>query len=186
MFAFFLFRLIDPQTQVTRLRVRWSLLLCSVLVSDSFIVIYRLLRPPVLLLSPPVVPPLHRASVFVSSGQQEAVWFRSAASRRAGWQPTRLLHLWVQQRRREGSPVFLSVSLAASLCVQSVWHVLSPSCVSDLWQHRSGQADCLPLWDGETDLKRHRTESDANTDRWWCLQVCEEVDNLCCFCCVGP
>lgn len=141
----FLFRLIDPQTQVTRLRVRWSLFLCfDSFIFRQFLVIYHLL-------SPPAVPSLHCGSVFISSGQQEAVWFRSAAGRRAGRQPSRLLHLRIQQRWREGR---LCVHLLVCNCL-TIWLVcltcLSSSCVSDMWQYRSGQADSLPLWDGETE-----------------------------------
>lgn len=158
MICILLFRLIDPQTQVTRLRVGRPLSLwLNGFTSQKgfwlFIFQSSLLSCSVLHLSPAVVPSLQCGSVFVPPGQQEAVWFRSAPGGRAGWQPSSLLHLRVQQWWREGClsvhPFALLSNTNSFICVTRP----CSSCVSDLWQYRTGQTDSLPLWDGETHLE---------------------------------
>lgn len=168
------FRLIDPQTQVTRLRVRWPQFLQFCLVSKIWVVSLLSLLTGILLCLA-AVPSLHCGAVFVPSGQQEAVWFCSAVGKRAERQPSHVLHLWIQQRWREGC---VSVFLFGWRCNTSflLSDRLSSSCFSDLWQHRSGQADRLALGDGK----------DCNRGSFMCCCGCLRLFSYCCSCDAGP
>ncbi len=151
----FLFRLIDPQTQVTRLRVRWSLFLCL----DSFRL--RHVSNDLSDLFPP--PRSSRSSL-------SPVWFSvrpirttrgclvSFCTRRAGGamaEPSATSSSPTTMERRSSACSSVRLAVRHSVCLTC----LSSSCVSDLRQHRSGQADSLPLWDGESDGKLHYAEA---------------------------
>lgn len=150
----FLVRLIDPQTQVTRLRVRTQLLICS----DSFksqtcVVFSSCPSSCSLLLSSHSSRSLLWSSVHLTRttrGSLALFCRRQRAGATAELCATSLSPTTMERR----SLSWLSVGRLSFLSLCSVClSCFSSSCVSDLWQYRSGQANSLPLWDGETGFK---------------------------------
>lgn len=145
----YLFRLIDPQTQVTRLRVRWSLFLCldGLRVGHVFQWISSVLLLSLLLQFP-------LSTVLQCSSHQDNKRLFGFILQSAGGRGDSRIVCYIFESNNDGEKV---VCVCSSVCL-AVWHrldcltCLSSSCVSDLRQHRSGQADSLPLWDGETDV----------------------------------
>lgn len=138
--SFHLFRLIDPQTQVTRLRVRLPLFLCSEWLFDACL--WRIFSS--LLLQFPL------ATVLQCASHQDNRRLFGFILQSVGGRGDSRAVCYIFESNNDGEKVVcLCTRVPVRLFgVSSVW----PVCllrVLDLWQHRSGQADSLPLWDGK-------------------------------------